>query len=464
MFLAAIDSASVAVSLLTIAGDLGGIELMGWVMSGYLVSGTVAAPLYGKLSDLYGRRPLLTVAITISLTASALCALAQSMPQLIAFRLLQGVGGGGVLAVAQATVGDVAHGTERGRWQAYFSGVYAAAALAGPILGGYLTAYMSWRALFVANLPLALTALVVSRRVLATLAVPHRRHAIDWPGALLLIAGLGTLLTALTRIGQGHGWAEASTLQMIAASAVLLGACALQELRAEEPVLPPAMFANRTVLLNSFTLALAFFVLVGCSVMLPLAMQTLAHASADDVALRMLPLTLATPFGSLLAGRGMVRTGTFRPFMIAGSAMCVPCLVAIAWTPPQATLVWVAALTVLGLGLGFVMPAALVGLQMAVPAHQVGIVTATNQFFRNFGGAVGIAILTSVLFNAARELAPGGAGAQALLPSLALGALAGRGEALAPAFRTVFMIAAGCALAGLLLSWAVRPRASARHR
>jgi EmrB/QacA subfamily drug resistance transporter len=429
------------VSLLTIARELGGVDLMAWVVSGYLVASTVATPLYGKLSDLYGRKRLLTVAILVSLAGSLACALAQTMPQLIAFRALQGLGGGGLLALSQASVADVAPGPERGRYQGYFSGVFAVAAVAGPVLGGYLTHYLSWRAIFWLNLPLAVAALILARRALGKLPHRHARHRIDYPGAILLTAGLSLLLIGLTRIGQGLSWMQMQTLGTFGAAAVLLAACAWQELRAEEPILPPALFANRTVLMCVLALAFQFFVMIGCSVLLPLAMQSLGRATADGVALRMLPLTVAVPLGAFTSGRLLFRGRGARQIMLAGTLITFAAMVGIQLTPITATLPFAVLMGVLGFGLGLPMPAGLVAAQVAVSPSQIGVATATTAFFRSLGGAIGIAVLTSVLLSQLRS--------DPSAVQSARSALAQLGEhpaLLADAFGKVFGLAAAAAL------------------
>jgi MFS family permease len=219
MLLAALDQTLVSIALVSIGRDLDGLALAPWVVSGFLVASTVATPIYGKLSDVYGRRRLLSIAILLTMTASVLCAFAQSMPQLIALRVLQGLGSGGLMVLVQSVVADVAPGRERGRFQGYLSGVFAFAAVAGPVLGGYLTHYLSWRAVFWLNLPLGLAALLAARRVLPGRGVERRAHQIDYPGAILLAAGLSSLMIGLTRMGRGHGLTEPTTLLLFGAAA-----------------------------------------------------------------------------------------------------------------------------------------------------------------------------------------------------------------------------------------------------
>jgi len=455
LFLAAIDQTIVAVALVSIARDIGGIELVPWVVSGYLVASTVSTPIYGKLSDLYGRRPLLSVAISIYMVAALLCALAQSMPQLIAFRILQGLGGGGLIALSQATIADIVPGAQRGRYQGYLSGVFAVAAVAGPVLGGYLTFYISWRAIFWQAVPLAIAAFLISRRAMQRLSARGERRPIDWLGALLLAAGLSALMIALTRIGQGHGWSSQSTLMLAGLSVAALVACALREHVAPEPILPPELFRNRTVVVCYAVSGLVFFVMVGNSVLLPIWMQSLGGAGADEVALRMLPLTLGVPAGAFFAGRTMMRTGRYRPLVLWGAAVCVAAATAVALLPVESVWPGAAAMGLLGLGLGLPMPSTLVAVQSAVPSRQIGIATAVSALFRALGGAIGIAILTSVLFaqvRATRGLAAG----EATGPLTEVAA-----ETLQAGFRGAFGVSVAVAVLTLILAFSLPARSLA---
>ncbi|MBW6496294.1 MAG: MFS transporter [Burkholderiaceae bacterium] len=449
IFLAAMDQTILAISLVTIARELHGLDLMPWLVSGYLVAATVSTPIYGKLSDLYGRRPLLLAAISIYMLAGILAMLAQSAPQLLVLRILQGLGAGGLLSLAHATIADIAPGVERGRYQGMISGVFAFAAVAGPVFGGYLTHYISWRAVFAFTVLIAAAALLSVRRALRRLPVGRGRagRPIDYAGALLLGGGLATLMIALTRFGQGRGGDSASTLGLLAASAVLFVACAWRERRAPEPIMPPELFRNRTMVMCCALLALMFFVLVGMTVLLPIAMQTVGGADTDQVALRMLPLTLSIPFGAFLAGRLMLSAATPRTLMIGGAALTLITLIAIALTGYDSRLAMGAWMLLLGVGIGVPLPAALVALQMAVAARQIGIATATSALFRTLGGAIGIAILTSVLFEQLRAGAiPGSSPAASAL----LGSVAQAGaEATYAAFRAAYGVAALAALAAL---------------
>ncbi|HYF61013.1 MAG TPA: MFS transporter [Burkholderiaceae bacterium] len=397
IFLGAIDQSIVSVALLTIGHALGDLTLIAWVMSGYLVAGTVATPLYGKLSDLHGRRRMLALALSVSMAGSTLAALSVSMPMLIAARVLQGLGSGTLFALSQAAAADFISGPERARWQGYFSGVFACAALAAPLAGGYLTEHLSWRAVFWINLPLAALALWA----LMTAIPPSRRAVragrIDGWGAALLTAGIGTVLIALTRVGQGAGWLGASTLALGALGAALLAAWAWREVDAPEPIVPLVLFRDRRIRACCLVNVCCFFVLVGCTVLLPLWMQTVGNARTDEVARRLVALTLAVPAGALAAGRAMLRTPHLGALVACGCALAALGLAGLAWVRPTASSGITALMLPLGAGVGMTLPSVLVAAQMSVGPAMVGVVTGVVAFFRSLGGVIGIAVLTSMV-------------------------------------------------------------------
>jgi len=440
ILLGALDQTIVSVSLPRIAQDLGDPSMLAWVVSGYLVSSTIATPIYGKLGDLYGRRRLLISAILIFLVSSAGCALAQSMPMLIAARVLQGLGGGGLISTAQAIIGDVAPGRERGRYQGYIAVVYAAASVGGPVLGGYLTHYLSWHWIFWINLPLGVAAFWASHGALKALPVPGIRRPIDYVGTALLIAGLSALLIAFTRVGQGVSLLAGDTLGLLAGAVVVLVLFVLHESRTEEPILPLALFRNRTVTVGCLLNFLCFFQVIALSVLVPYGMQMLDRVTGDASALRLIPFTLAVPVAATASGRVMLRTGRYKSLQISGTAMLVLALLLLAWLGPHASFVSEIALTLAGASIGMSMPSSLVAVQSAVAQRELGVATATTALFRSMGGAIGIAILSSVLF----ALMHHGASADAT-------------PAMQPltAFRLTFLTAALVALLAHALAWAM---------
>jgi MFS family permease len=442
IFLGAIDQSVVPIALLTIGRELGDVSLIAWVMSGYLVAGTVATPIYGKLSDLHGRRRMLAIALCVAMAGSLLCTLSQSMPMLVASRVLQGLGSGAIFALAQASVADVVAGPERGRYQGYFSGVFASAAVAAPLLGGFLTEHLSWRAIFAINLPLALLALWRVRAVLVDAHAPRRDAHIDWWGAALLAAGLGVMLVALTRIGQGAGWFGGSTLALAALGALLLAAWVRLESSAAEPIVPLSLFANRTVLACCAVTFVNFFVLIGCTVLLPLSMQTVDGARPDEVAMRLIALTLSVPAGAFFAGRLMLRMPDMGRLAACGCALAALALAGLLLAPHSRGAFALAMMLPLGAGLGITLPVVLVAAQMSVGPGSTGVVTSLVAFFRSLGGVTGIAVLTSLVLSGA-----GGGAMTEADPRL-----------LAQAFERAFGVSAVLSAVGAIVALRIRPR------
>jgi len=397
ILLGALEQSIVAVVLPDIALQLNGFEDMAWVISAYLVASTVVTPIYGKLSDVLGRRSVLTFSIVLFLLASIACAMATTMPMLIGARVLQGLGGGGLISVSQATIADVVPLRERGKYQGYVSGVWAVASMAGPVIGGYLAHFLSWRWIFWINIPLSLIALAVVRRALRHLPVSGRRHKIDYLGALLFGGGLSGVLVFLTRLGQGHSPLAPQTIGLLLAGVAGLVLFVWQERRAADPVIPLTMLGVPTVAICCLTLFLCFFQLIAMSVLLPLRFQVVGGAHADTAALRLVPLTLAIPFGAYISGRLMSWSGRYKPLQMTGCLVAPVAIVALAFTPPQSVLLAALVMIVLGLAIGLQLPSGLVATQNAVPPQQVGIATALTAFSRLLGGAVGVAVLTTVL-------------------------------------------------------------------
>lgn len=466
ILLGALDQTIVSVALPRMAQELHGFELLAWVVSSYLVASTVAAPIYGKLGDLFGRRLLLLVAITMFLLASLACALSQTMPQLVAARVLQGLGGGGLISIAQAIIADVVPLRERGRYQGHISGVFAVSSVAGPVVGGLLTHYLSWRWCFWINLPLGAAAFLVSRKALTALPVPGVRRPIDYIGAMLLSVGLTALLVAITRAGQGVAWNSPQNVELVAAATVLLVAFVFWEGRATEPIVPLRLFRIPAVALCCAVLFLAFFNLVGLSVLMPLRFQIVAGATADTAAWRLIPLSLMIPGGAFVAGRLMLSSGRYRPIQLAGSAIVPVALLAIAFADVHGIILTALAMAAAGFGIGLQFPTSLVAVQNAVPPQNIGIATATTAFFRSMGGAVGISLLSSVLMATlqANTLSTEAASTSGeLLRGMIQSALSGADstqrfalEQLAVhAFRRIFEVAACIALLPIVLTFFV---------
>ncbi|WHS54924.1 MULTISPECIES: MDR family MFS transporter [Pseudomonas] len=397
IFLGALDQTIVAVSMPAISAQFADVSLLAWVISGYMVAMTVAVPIYGKLGDLYGRRPLMLFGMGLFTLASLFCGLAQNMEQLVLARIFQGIGAGGMISVSQAIIGDIIPPRERGRYQGYFSSMYAVASVAGPVLGGYMTEYLSWRWVFWINLPLGLVAWWVARRSLVGLPVPQRTPIIDYLGTVLLIIGLTALLLGITQVGQGHAWYSREVLGLLGCAGAALGVFAWHERRAREPLLPMHLFANRDAVLCWCTVFFTSFQAISLTVLVPLRFQSVTGAGADSAALHLLPLAIGLPIGAYFAGRRTSVTGRYKPMILSGALLFPLAILGMAFTPPAA--LWLSSLFMLlsGIASGMQFPTSLVGAQNAVHQQDIGVATSTTNLFRSLGGAVGVALMSALL-------------------------------------------------------------------
>lgn len=453
IFLGALDQTIVAVSLPAISAQFNDVELLAWVISGYMVAMTVATPIYGKLGDLYGRRRMILIGMGIFTAASLFCGLAQDMQQLVLARIVQGIGAGGMISVSQAIIGDIVPPRERGRYQGYFSGMYAAASVLGPVLGGLMTQYLSWRWVFWINLPLGVFACFYANRKLAGLPIPKRVPVIDGLGSVLMIVGLGSLLMAITQVGQGHAMAEPRVIGSWVVAVLALALLVWHEKRHREPLLPMHLFTNRAATLCWCVVFFTNFQGIGLSMMLPLRFQTVTGAGADLAALHLLPLAMGLPIGAFFGGRRTSQTGRYKPIILSGAILTPLAIVGVALVPPENF--WLSAVFMLltGIAGGMQFPTSLVGAQNAVAPRDIGVATSTLALFRSLGGAVGVACLSALLLALLQGLnLIGGLGGDALLASLS--ATAGPAQealraSLDGAFRHLLLISAGVSLLGL---------------
>ncbi|MBV9584180.1 MAG: MFS transporter [Alphaproteobacteria bacterium] len=411
MFLASLDQTIVATSLSAMAQQLNGWTMMSWVVTSYLVASTITTPIYGRLSDIYGRRLVLLAAIGLFVGASVLCALSQTMPQLIGARILQGLGGGGLRSVSQAVIADVIPPRERGRYQGYMSSVMAISMVLGPVLGGVFVDYLSWHWIFWINIPFGLAAFVLCDRNLRRLPLPRGRAIIDWLGAVLLIAATTPILLGLSAVESGGSWRDGRVVLQVVLGVLLLLMLVGWEREARAPLIPLRLFGNRiftVASLMSFTMSMVMIALI---ILVPLAFELSAGLSANQAGLRLIPMTGGTVLGSYIAGQLMTRSGRYRVFPIGGAAaMTLFCaalgVFGLGHSPALDT-----ALTVgLGLSFGFQLAPVVVPLQNALPLEDTGIGLATAMFFRLIGGALGVALLTALLMaelNAAIAAIPG---------------------------------------------------------
>ena len=397
IFLGALDQTIVAVSLPAISAQFNDVGLLAWVISGYMVAMTVAVPIYGKLGDLYGRRRMILTGISLFTLASIACALAQDMQQLVMARVLQGIGAGGMVSVSQAIIGDFVPPRERGRYQGYFSSMYAVASVAGPVLGGWLTEYLSWRWVFWINLPLGLVALWAIHRALCGMPAQRREAQVDYLGAVLLILSLGSLLLGITLVGQGHAWVDPAVVALFACAGLGLALFVVHERRCPEPLLPLGLFGNRVAVLCWGVIFFASFQSISLTMLMPLRYQGITGAGADSAALHLLPLAMGLPLGAFTGGRMTSRTGRYKPQILAGALLMPVAIFAMALTPPQSG--WLSAVFMLltGIACGLQFPTSLVGTQSAVDSKDIGVATSTTNLFRSLGGAMGVACMSSLL-------------------------------------------------------------------
>jgi len=422
LLLAALDQTIVATALPRIVADLHGLNHLSWVVTAYLLTSTVTVPLYGKLSDIYGRRRLFIVAISLFLVGSALCGAAQTMDQLVAFRALQGLGAGGLIPLTFVVIGDLFSPRERGRFQGLTGAVWGLAAVAGPLLGGVLTDSASWRWIFYINLPLGGLALVV---IATTMHLPfeRREHAIDYLGTVLLTLGTVALLLAAVWGGQSYPWSSGEILGLLASGVGLLLVFLAVELRAAEPILPLALFRNSIFSVANTAALVVGAVLYGALIYIPLFVQGVIGGSATNSGVVLIPLSFGWVATSVISGQLISRTGRYRIFPIAGSLLLVLGFWLLTRLDSRATsLATTRDMLVIGLGLGLMYQTYVLAVQNAVPAREMGIATSSVQFSRSIGGTFAVAVLGGILsIRLRRELAShlGGA-ARTVNPQLLL--------------------------------------------
>jgi EmrB/QacA subfamily drug resistance transporter len=396
MFLAALDQTIVSTALPTIVGDLGGLNHLSWVVTSYLLASTVSTPVYGKLGDMFGRKPVFLAAILIFLAGSMLAGLSQSMAELIGFRALQGIGAGGLMVGAQAIIADIVPPRERGRYMGLIGSVFAVASVAGPLLGGFLVDNLSWRWVFYVNLPVgALAVLIVSTRL--HLHTPHTRHRIDYLGTGLLAGGVGALILLTTWGGTQYPWGSSTIVGLGIVGAVLIAVFAWWEQRVTEPILPLHLFRSRVFSVASamgFTIGMAMF---GAIIFIPLFLQIVYAVSPTSSGLRTIPLMAGLLTASILSGRAISRMGRYKAFPIAGTAILVVGMYLLSRLD-VGTPSWVASayMVVVGVGLGLVMQVLVLVVQNDARPQEIGVATSSATFFRSVGGAFGVAIFGTI--------------------------------------------------------------------
>jgi len=449
MFLSALEQTIVAPALPAIGKSLADIDNLSWVVTSYLLAATATTPLFGKLSDIHGRRAIMLVAIGIFVVASVVCAMATSMWVLVLGRALQGIGGGGLLPIAQTIIADMMTPRERPMAQSYTSVVFMSASILGPVLGGVLTDHFHWSLIFWINLPLGLAALVMTERALRRLPRHDRPHKLDIPGVVLMVAAAVALLLALDWGGTRYGWGSWPILSLFAASAVLWVLFALRLLSAREPFIPLAILGGRIT--GTITVAAFFSIgtIIAITIYTPLYCQVVLGVSASVSGLPLISFMGGSVLGSMLTGRLFAQLTHYLRVPLVGLVVSVAILFYLAVDPAAHSLVgftlW---LGLLGVAIGPMYPTTTIVIQNAVKPHQMGIATGTMNFFRLLGGAIIVAGCGAIVIGSA-----GGAGGLATLEGLA----AGHGD-FGPAFRLVFIAAAACLAVALVCVLALEER------
>lgn len=435
MLLGALDSTIVTTALPTIVNEFGGMAHLSWIVTAYLLAQIIVTPIYGKIGDLYGRKRVLQFAIVLFLIGSELCGLSRSMTQLILFRAIQGLGGGGLMLTTQALIGDIIPPIERGRYQGIFGAVLGVGSVAGPLLGGYFTSNLTWRWIFYINLPLGILALVVLTSTLPAQDC-YQRSVIDYLGAVLLAASLAAVVLVTDLGGDAYPFSSPLMIGLIVVAVVGLIAFIFIERRVEEPLLPLRLFRIRDVWVTSALGLISGFALLGSITYLPLFLQTVKGMSPTESGLRTIPFMAGTLITSTLAGQIASRTGRYKIFPIIGTAMVTLALFLISRMTAETTkLTIVGLMLLLGLGIGFFTQMLVIAVQNAVEYHDLGVATSSATLFRLVGGSLGTTLLGAVLATRFLET-----------------------KSLTASLGTVFLVAAAVAFLGLLLSFLLPQR------
>jgi EmrB/QacA subfamily drug resistance transporter len=438
MLLAALDQTIVAPAMPTIARSLGHAEYLPWIVTGYLLTATAMAPLYGRISDVYGRRPTIYAAILIFLAGSLVSAMAPNMLVLVVGRAIQGAGGGGLFALTQTVIGDLVPPRERARYAAWISGTWAVASIAGPLLGGGFAEHLHWSLIFWINIPLGLLAMVIINNPLKKLPVAAKHHSIDGLGALLLVTATALLLLALNWGGSAYPWMSSEILGLLACSAAFWGAFALRLMRAAEPLISLEVLGNRIVLTGTLSMFLLQAANVGLAVYLPVYLQSVLDLSVSSSGTAMLGLLLGTVAGATFSGRMVSRFTHYKRIAVLGAILSIICLGLLSLVAGHASLVVVEVLTAcIGFGTGTTFPVATVSVQNAVDRTHLGVATGVLTFLRSLGSALGVAVLGAVALGYGLPLT--GEGAQAV----------GHAASVAP-FVMIFLVTAATLLLSLV--------------
>ncbi|MFL6833216.1 MAG: MFS transporter [Xanthobacteraceae bacterium] len=462
LWLAALDQTVVSTALPTMVADLGGLSYLSWVVTAYLLTSTVAGPLYGKFGDLYGRKIVLQVAIAVFLVGSALCGIAQNMMQLIVFRAIEGIGGGGLIVITISVIGDLIPPRERGRYQGFFGAVFGTATIVGPLVGGFLVDQLSWRWIFYINLPTGILAMAVIAAVLPSRST-RRRHAIDYAGALLLTAALSAVILFTGLGGTTFPWSSPVMLGLLAASVAGTVAFIAVELRSPEPILPMSLFGNRNFAVASGVGLIVGLSLFGAVTFLPIYLQVVKGVSPLTSGVLLMPMMLGMLATSVISGRIISRFGRYKLFPILGTGTMTFGLGALSLLTIESN-DWQTAIDALwlGLGMGMVMQVLIIAVQNSVDYKHLGVATSGTMLFRSLGGALGVALFGAIFANRlhAQLAGPGMDFLATVMPSAVKGLPPNLHEeyitAVMAALHPIFLVAAAISAVGFALAWMLR--------
>ncbi|WP_069811653.1 MDR family MFS transporter [Streptomyces sp. TP-A0874] len=454
MLLAALDQTIVSTALPTIVSDLGGLDHLSWVVTAYILAATAATPLWGKLGDQYGRKRLFQAAIGIFLIGSALCGVAQNMPQLIGFRALQGLGGGGLMVLSMAIVGDIVPPRERGRYQGLFGAVFGTSSVLGPLLGGLFTEHLSWRWVFYINLPVGCVALFVIAVVLR-IPASGTRHTIDYLGTALIAGAAVCLVLIASLAGTTFDWASWPTVGLAVAAAVLTVLFVRVERRAAEPVLPPKLFGNRTFVLCAVIGFVVGFAMFGAMIYLPTFLQVVRGVSPTMSGVHMLPMVAGLMVSSTVSGRLITRTGRWKVFPVLGTAVTTVGLLLLHQLK-QHTDTWQLSLyfAVFGFGLGLVMQVLVLAVQNSVDYRDLGVATSGATFSRSIGASFGVAVFGSIFSGLLADRLASGLAGRKLPPGVDVDKLLSDPRSigsLSPALRSIVLHAYSTSITDVFL-------------
>jgi EmrB/QacA subfamily drug resistance transporter len=399
MFLAALDQTIVATALPTIGRQFQDVSSLSWVITAYLLASTAVAPVFGTLSDIYGRRVMIIVSLSLFIAGSILCAVAPSMPVLILARGLQGLGGGGIMPVVQTVISDVVSPRERGQYQAYFSGVWTAAGISGPVLGGLFAEHLHWSMIFWINVPLAVAALALLLPKMGKIPVYHRRRKVDWLGGILLMASAVVFMLVLTWGGNRFVWLSPTILAMLGSSIAMALGFIWHAGRADEPFLPLSLIRGTVAPYAITAGSCALGAITGLTVHLPLYYEVVYQLSASEAGLALIPLAAISTFGAAIAGRTMVHAKHYKRVAIAGTSVAAASGAGLALTTLP---LWglLLLMSVFALGLGTTFPVSVVSLQNSVARPQVGTITGAMNFFRALMSSFTVAAFAAILLMA----------------------------------------------------------------